>query len=42
MGQLHLNPKLRESLVEKGLVRAKEFSWKKMAEETLLVYLKNI
>ena len=29
---------LKETLIEKGLKRAKLFSWKKMAEETLEIY----
>lgn len=35
------NPKLRQKLVEKGLKRAKQFSWEKAARETLGV-LKNV
>jgi len=30
--------KLRQTLVEKGLKRYKEFSWQKLARETLGVY----
>jgi len=29
---------LRENLIKKGLERAKQFSWKKTAKETLKVY----
>lgn len=32
------NPSLQARMVEKGLERAKQFSWKKTAEETLKVY----
>ena len=32
------NEKLREELIKKGMMRAKQFSWKKMAEQTLEVY----
>lgn len=32
------NEKLRNNLIEKGHKRAKEFSWNKMAEETLKLY----
>src|SRR3990172_6749719 len=32
------NKKFRQGLVKKGLARAKEFSWEKMARETLKVY----
>ncbi len=32
------NPTLAKTLVEKGLARVKEYSWKKMAEQTLEVY----
>lgn len=31
--------KLRKELIDKGKKRAKEFSFKKMAEQTLEVYL---
>jgi glycosyltransferase involved in cell wall biosynthesis len=31
-------PSLREKLVANGLKRVKQFSWKKMTEETLRVY----
>ena len=34
------NTELRNKLVRRGRTRAKEFSWKKMAEETLAVYQK--
>lgn len=36
--QLLDNKKLQEKLVEKGLKRYKEFSWRKLAKETLEVY----
>ena len=32
------NSKLREEYAQKGLERAKLFSWKKMADETMKVY----
>jgi len=32
------NPKLREELIQKGLERAKTFSWEKCAKETLSVF----
>jgi len=31
-------PRLREELIQRGLERAKQFSWKKCAEETLAVF----
>ena len=34
--------KLRESLVTKGKKRVKQFSWKRMAEQTLEVYTKSV
>ncbi|RJQ78732.1 MAG: glycosyltransferase family 1 protein [Desulfobacteraceae bacterium] len=40
MRELALNDKLRENLIEKGIQRAKDFSWKKCAEETIQVYKK--
>jgi glycosyltransferase involved in cell wall biosynthesis len=36
--QVLSDSKLREILVKKGLIRAKEFSWKKMAEKYLELY----
>jgi glycosyltransferase involved in cell wall biosynthesis len=38
MEELHKNRAKRESYVEKGFERIKDFSWKKAAEETLAVY----
>jgi len=38
MRQLIESPELRQTLKQKGLERAKQFSWKKMAEETLAGY----
>lgn len=38
MRRLIESPELREDLRQKGFERAKEFSWKKMAEETLVGY----
>lgn len=32
------DPKLRENLAEKGIIRSKDFSWKRTAKETLQVY----
>jgi glycosyltransferase involved in cell wall biosynthesis len=32
------NDKLRKDLIEKGKKRVKDFSWKKMAQQTLEVY----
>ncbi len=40
MGQLVSNPSLRKSLVEKGNEQIKQFSNRKVAEETLMVYNK--
>ncbi len=37
-----LDPKIRKKYIEKGIARSKEFSWKKMAEETLKVYESSI
>ncbi len=34
------NSKLTEELIQKGLLRAKDFTWKRTAEETLTVYKK--
>ncbi len=36
--QLHSEGKSRAALVQKGLLRAKEFSWERAARETLAVY----
>lgn len=36
--ELWQNQKLREELIQKGLVQAQKFSWQKCAEETLRVY----
>jgi glycosyltransferase involved in cell wall biosynthesis len=36
--QLHSEAKSRAALVQKGLLRAKEFSWERAARETLAVY----
>jgi len=36
--QILTDPQLAKTLRQKGLARAKDFSWKKMAEETLAVY----
>jgi len=36
------NATLREHMIKKGLVRAREFSWKRTAQETLKVYSKTI
>ncbi|WP_142382825.1 MULTISPECIES: glycosyltransferase family 4 protein [Bacillus] len=33
-----LNPQTRTDLIEKGKERAKAFSWKKSAQETLIVF----
>jgi glycosyltransferase involved in cell wall biosynthesis len=38
MQELIESPELRQTLTQKGLERAKQFSWKKMAEETLAGY----
>lgn len=38
--KLITNQSLREKLIEKGLIRARNYSWKKTAEETLAVYSK--
>jgi glycosyltransferase involved in cell wall biosynthesis len=38
MQELIESPELRQTLTQKGLKRAKQFSWKKMAEETLNGY----
>ena len=38
MYKLVTNEKLRKKLSEKGLKRAKQFSWKKCAREHLKVY----
>lgn len=38
MHQIITNLSLRNELIERGYVRSKEFSWVKMAEETLSVY----
>ncbi len=38
MQELIESPELRQTLKQKGLERAKQFSWKKMAEETLNGY----
>ena len=38
LAKLLANQKFRQGLVKKGLARAKEFSWEKMARETLKVY----
>lgn len=38
IGRVLNDKKLRQELKEKGLLRAKAFSWKKVAEETLQVY----
>jgi glycosyltransferase involved in cell wall biosynthesis len=38
MRRLIEEPELRETLRQKGFERAKQFSWKKMAEETLNGY----
>lgn len=40
ISQIMDNEKLRNELIKKGLKRYKEFSWQKMAKETLEVYLK--
>lgn len=40
MQNLILNPDRRTEMVTKGLLRAKEFSWEKCAEQTLAVYQK--
>lgn len=36
--QLLINHKLRQQLIEKGLVQVNNFSWKKLAEQTLKLY----
>lgn len=36
--KLHSDPKSRAALIQKGLARAKEFSWERAARETLAVY----
>lgn len=36
--KLHSEPKARAALVQKGLTRAREFSWERAARETLAVY----
>jgi glycosyltransferase involved in cell wall biosynthesis len=36
--QLHSEPKSRAALVQKGLLRAREFSWERAARDTLAVY----
>jgi len=41
IGEVFFHPSLQKELSRKGLSRAKEFSWKKTAEETVRVY-KNI
>jgi glycosyltransferase involved in cell wall biosynthesis len=38
IGEVFYNPRLRQSLVEKGLEQAGNFSWEKTARETLDVY----
>lgn len=38
LSDLLLNPQLREQLRSRGLERVKQFSWRKMAEETLKCY----
>jgi len=35
------NPKLRETMIKKGLIQSKKYSWEKMAQQTLELY-KNI
>jgi len=40
VGQILANPKLAEQLTARGLLRVKDFSWSKMAAETLAVYRK--
>ncbi|TSC74672.1 MAG: Glycosyl transferase group 1, partial [Parcubacteria group bacterium Gr01-1014_44] len=42
MKNLFLNEKLRDFYIRKGLERAKEFSWKKTAEETLQVLVESV
>lgn len=36
--RVHEDKKLREKLIKEGLERAKQFSWRKMAAQTLLIY----
>jgi glycosyltransferase involved in cell wall biosynthesis len=36
------NPHLRQKIKKKGLLRVKKYSWRKMAQETLLLYRNNI
>lgn len=40
INQVLTSEKLRQELIKKGLERYKEFSWEKLAKETLEVYLK--
>lgn len=40
IGEVFFNQKLQESLGKKGMQQAKKFSWKKVAEETNMVYEK--
>lgn len=38
--KIHQDHSLRQSLIDKGLARVKEFTWKKTAEQTALLYEK--
>jgi glycosyltransferase involved in cell wall biosynthesis len=38
MHKIHSNSALKEQLSQTGLLRSKEFTWKKTAEQSLLVY----
>jgi len=38
IGEVYFNQKLQKELSQKGLVRAKKFSWQKTAKETMNVY----
>ena len=42
IGEVLNNEKLKKELIEKGKKRVKQFSWKKMAEQTLKVYTESI
>jgi glycosyltransferase involved in cell wall biosynthesis len=38
MGEVLMSPERRADLVERGLVRARQFSWDRTARETVQVY----
>ncbi len=42
INKLHNNPTNRPKLVKLGKLQAQKYSWKKMAEETLAIYLKTL